>query len=332
MPTEQTAPRPTSLARPQSAVEPQDDSDPLVSVIIPCYNAAATLPALLSALVEQVDPPPFEVIVSDNLSTDGFRSVVDAFRDTLPRISVVAAHTSRGRAVARNIPVRHARGQHLVFIDADDIPSPHLLRRLHDALEVHDLAIAPSDASAFHGDDAPDAGRLRAVEEDAARHEEQAPPHAGRFVITGGSGLAVRRDAFFEIGDFQTRYRSQEDIEFGARAQLLGFTVQRVSGCLIHYRSRTSFRAFLRQQRQFGRGDVHMWSDYEHHAGVPLSFSADVRRLARGIASLPTIPARDVKGHLGAILKAGSKVEGHLRYRWRSVLGITARHRHRSEY
>lgn len=58
-------------------------SAPVLSVVIPCFQAALVLPVQLRALTDQVGAPPFEVIVVDNRSTDALVSVVDAHRPEL---------------------------------------------------------------------------------------------------------------------------------------------------------------------------------------------------------------------------------------------------------
>src|SRR3954452_6514802 len=88
---------------------------PLVSVIIPVYNAEAFLAEALTS-VFALDYEPFEVIVVDDGSTDGSAAVARA------NSRVRYFHKeNRGASEARNAGASHARGELLAYVDADDI-------------------------------------------------------------------------------------------------------------------------------------------------------------------------------------------------------------------
>ncbi len=89
-----------------------------VSVVIPVLNAAAVLPALLAALDAQRPAPPDEILCVDSLSTDATRTLARAH----PRARVVPlAHFSHGRA--RNLGLREAAGDTVVFLTQDALPA-----------------------------------------------------------------------------------------------------------------------------------------------------------------------------------------------------------------
>ena len=95
-----------------------DERQPLVSVIVPNYNYARTLDLCLSAL-ERQDYPRIEVIVVDDRSTDD--SVEIAHRHGA---RVLITDTNIGAPAARNLGVRHARGEVLFFLDSDVALTP----------------------------------------------------------------------------------------------------------------------------------------------------------------------------------------------------------------
>ena len=79
------------------------------SVIIPVYNGAATLGEQLAALAPQTTDRPFEVLVCDNNSTDGTRTVVDEWVGRVPGLRVVDAFARQGPSHARNRGIVEAR-------------------------------------------------------------------------------------------------------------------------------------------------------------------------------------------------------------------------------
>src|SRR4051812_42896987 len=111
----------------------------MLSVIIPCYNAAETIGVQLDALTTQPCAEPFEIIVADNGSTDGTRGVVFRHQAHFPHLRIVDASARRGSACARNVGARMAAGDKLAFCDADDEVAPRWVAAISEALDRHDF-------------------------------------------------------------------------------------------------------------------------------------------------------------------------------------------------
>jgi glycosyltransferase involved in cell wall biosynthesis len=103
---------------------------PLVSIIIPCYNAEPFVAEAVQSALDQTWPHK-EVIVVDDGSTDGSVAVVRKFAD---QVQLVAIPHS-GAPVARNEGIRRARGEYIKFLDADDVLLPDGLNQLIQAIE-----------------------------------------------------------------------------------------------------------------------------------------------------------------------------------------------------
>ncbi len=89
--------------------------DPVVSAIIVTRNRRAELQACLRSLERQRDVA-LEIIVVDNLSTDGTRQML---ADEFPGVTACLAPANLGTSVARNVGIRLARGAYLWFLDSD---------------------------------------------------------------------------------------------------------------------------------------------------------------------------------------------------------------------
>ena len=95
---------------------------PLVSVVMPAYNAAGFIADALNSALAQTYRP-IEVLVADDGSSDGTAAVVKGFG-----APVVYLHQqNRGPAGARNLALSHARGDFVAFLDADDLWHPRKL-------------------------------------------------------------------------------------------------------------------------------------------------------------------------------------------------------------
>jgi glycosyltransferase involved in cell wall biosynthesis len=101
---------------------------PSVSVVIPAYNEATYIDRLLEALAKQKFKD-FEVIVSDAQSKDGTEKVVNSFKDRLD-IKLIES-PPKGPSHGRNIGAAQARGEWLLFFDADvDVRDPEFIGEL----------------------------------------------------------------------------------------------------------------------------------------------------------------------------------------------------------
>lgn len=112
-----------------------------LSILLPTYNDDCT--ALVKALIQQADSISglaWELIVADDVSTD--RRVIEANRSIarLPHCQYLPKPTNDGRAAIRNFLVDHARGQWLLFIDADlTVVDGQLVRHFVEAMGSADI-------------------------------------------------------------------------------------------------------------------------------------------------------------------------------------------------
>ncbi len=107
-----------------------------ISVVIPAYNAERTIGAVLAGLDEGADDRPDEVIVVDDGSTDRTAEIARAAGAT-----VLAGDGEGYAGGARNLGWEAARGDVVVFLDADDVPEPGWSSGVRRAVREHPGAI-----------------------------------------------------------------------------------------------------------------------------------------------------------------------------------------------
>lgn len=109
-----------------------------LSIVIPCYNCKNTIGRLLdSVLANGLEKADYEVIISDDKSTDGFMEVVDTYKD---RINIVYCETTRevhcpGNTRQAALPYVH--GEWFTFIDNDDMFEPYFFKTMFDYIDTH---------------------------------------------------------------------------------------------------------------------------------------------------------------------------------------------------
>ena len=120
---------------------------PLVSVFIPAYNAQEYLEETIRGVVAQTFED-WELIVVNNASTDStgeiIQRLVAEFRD--PRIRILTNSATVPAPENWNVGLRHAKGEFLKMICADDIPTKDCLERQVKALQEHPEAVLASGA------------------------------------------------------------------------------------------------------------------------------------------------------------------------------------------
>jgi len=105
---------------------------PSISVIMPVFNAAKTLPGALASLETQTMKD-FEIIFVDDCSTDGTGGILEEFskRSALP-CTIIRQAANSGVAAARNRGLDATRGEYIAWLDADDRMTPDTLKKALD--------------------------------------------------------------------------------------------------------------------------------------------------------------------------------------------------------
>lgn len=115
--------------------------NPLVSVIMPCYNSSAFIEEAVSSALGQ-SYSPVELIVVDDGSSDDSPELLQSLSDRYGERLRVLAQANQGPYPARNLALSHARGEFIAFLDSDDYWDPDFLAKLHRAIGEHQVDIA----------------------------------------------------------------------------------------------------------------------------------------------------------------------------------------------
>ncbi len=227
-----------------------------VSVVIPTYNRFARLKEVIAALERQtVRLDAFEVIVISDGSNDG----TDAYlRSLTTRFALTPIfQTNSGAAAARNRGVASSRGDIILFVDDDVVPTPELIRehlRLHEA-HAEDLVVLGPMLT-------PDGFAMlpwvrweqaMLVKQYRAMEESQWVPTARQF-YTGNS--SAPREQIIAAGGFDERFSRAEDIELGFRLADRGLAFIFNPDAVGYHFAERSFGSWMMTPYQYGRCDV----------------------------------------------------------------------------
>lgn len=273
---------------------------PVVSVVIPAFNAASTIACQLDALVTQGDAPPFEVVVADNRSTDATAEVAASYRGRLD-IRVVAAHQRQGVNCARNVGIAAARGSIIVLLDADDRAAPGTLRALTRALEVTPTAGIAAGILSMH---------------DPATFELERPQ--GYLPYAPGGFMAMRKSVYDTVGGFDEDFiGGHDEVDLCWRAQHAGFEIAIARDAHLERVERTTARDALRQFHRYGYTYVQLFAKHRDRGIMGSSPRQELTILKRVVKALPHLASEPEK-RLNASRFLGWHIgrwRGNLRFR-----------------
>jgi glycosyltransferase involved in cell wall biosynthesis len=118
---------------------------PLVSVIIPAYNAAQYIGETLQSVMQQTIND-FEIVIVDDGATDNQKEVITAFVEKDSRVKYIY-QSHQGVSAARNTGFRNSQGKFIAFLDSDDVWLPKNLEVKLKKLERENIGLVHSDAS-----------------------------------------------------------------------------------------------------------------------------------------------------------------------------------------
>lgn len=207
-------------------------SNPLVSVIIPAYNAAPYVAAAVDSALAQTYAP-VEVVVTDDGSTDGTAEILRPYREA-GKITYIYQKNA-GLSSARNTGIRASHGEYIALLDSDDLFLPDKIERQIGYLEAHPACgISYCGIAHFYEED-PE--RMLNLKYEYYSGADFFPALLWKNFVNPLSVVA-RRSVFETIGFFDEDLKRSEDWDFWIRAAYAGIRFDYLPEVLARYRMR----------------------------------------------------------------------------------------------
>jgi lipopolysaccharide/colanic/teichoic acid biosynthesis glycosyltransferase/glycosyltransferase involved in cell wall biosynthesis len=213
----------------------------MISVIVPAYDAEATIGDCVRALQQQsLASDTYEIIVADDGSTDATPTIARQLGAT------VVSNPHQGKSAARNAGAAAACGDLLLFTDSDCAPSS-------DWIEGMSAPFANSDVMGVKG-----AYRTRQHEliarfvqiESEDKYDRMSKETQIDFIDTYSA--AYRRDIFILNGGFDTRLKGVEDQDLSFRLAHKGYRLVFVPSATVYHRHKTTVWGYFRRKFDIG--------------------------------------------------------------------------------
>ena len=120
---------------------------PEISIIVPVYNTRKYLPRCLDSLLSQTFTD-FELLLIDDGSTDGSAELCESYAARDSRVRLVRSERL-GVGFARNLGLKEAKGDYIMFCDSDDFTEPEWAQTLLDAVKAHPSSLPNCDYAEY---------------------------------------------------------------------------------------------------------------------------------------------------------------------------------------
>lgn len=228
----------------------------MISVIIPAFNATATIGKCLIGLKKQTLKPK-EIIIVDDGSSDDLESVVKKLKLQFHiRNLTLLKQNHKGVSEARNLGAKKASGEILAFIDSDCIPGKNWLKNINNALSDHEIgAVGGGYSSGIDNS----FWQKFSSEELSFRRRKRI-----KMVKTLlSNNMACRKSCFWQARGFPNQYPVCEDM-------FLSYQISRKHNIIwlknngVKHHFKRSFLGFLKHQYFFGKESTRFFLENPH--------------------------------------------------------------------
>ena len=213
----------------------------LISIIIPAYNSEETVGKTIESLLKQNYPKKnYEIIIVDDGSTDRTIDIVKKFKNVR-----LIKQKHKGPAAARNLGVKHAKGDIVLFTDADCVPSKNWIKNMIKPFKNKKIVGVSGSYKTLNKDKL--IARFAGYEI-ADRHESMKKEKNIDFIGTFSAGY--RKNIFLKFCGFDESFpiASGEDPELSFKISKAGLRMVFQPEAFVHHRHPETLQKFLKQK------------------------------------------------------------------------------------
>jgi len=233
---------------------------PSVSVVVPVYNEARRLEALIASLRAQDYRGTTELVFVDGDSTDESMMILQhAAAEATTGPSIVIVHNpKRNIPTAMNLGIRAATGEIIVRVDGHSLPSPNFVSALVGYLVIHPglqvvygrLEVRPSYSN--HTGNALAAAFTHWLSGSGSGYRSNKIPESAAISVDTVPYGAFMRSTWTVVGGFDENLLASEDYDFMLRVRSAGGSVTLLPALAITYYARSTFAATWRNALRAG--------------------------------------------------------------------------------
>ncbi|MDO9387441.1 MAG: glycosyltransferase family 2 protein [Thiobacillus sp.] len=232
---------------------------PRVSVLIPAHNEERVIGNALAAATA-IDYPDYEVVVVDDGSSDGTRSVVESYVKR-GQVRLIVKQQNEGKAMAMNDALPCLNGEIVLIMDADAEPAPDILTHMLPHFEHARVAAVTGNPRVKNVDTF--LARLQLIEfSSIVSLLRRSQRIWGRIMTVSGVVAAFRKSALLDVGGFSPEMPT-EDIELTWKLQRRFWDIRYEPHALVWMTVPSTLSDLFSQRRRWSRGLMQVL--HKHH-------------------------------------------------------------------
>ena len=283
-----------------------------LSVVIPCFNAADTIAVQLKALANQHWSEPWEVIVSDNGSTDDSVAIIETYKQKLP-MRIVDSSDQPGASHARNVGVLAAASEAIAFCDADDEVAPGWVAAMGEALMQHEFVACRREYKKLNEPWTLKYRRKAQLAQVDSLQDYDYPPY---LPYASSSTLGVRKSVHEAVGGYDETLLRLQDTDYCWKIQLAGTKLQFIPEAVVHYRFRHSIAGLYQQAHLWGEYNVLLYKKYRPLGMPAISLHKGVKGWLRLLKNFPQLLSKDERAFwMKSFAWRMGRLQGSIKYR-----------------
>ena len=218
-----------------------------VSVIIPAYDSMADLPACLESLIEQSYPRDcYEIIVVDNGLNSGIESLIEKY----PNISLVK-EARPSSYIARNTGLLHARGEIIVFTDADCLAQTNFLSSGISALLADENCGLVGGRIALQERIPQKPTAVELFEREFTFTQEK---YINKGKQASTANVFTYAEIIKKVGNFDQNLKSTGDFEWSHRISKAGYKLAYSHEACVYHPTRRTWKAIAKRTKRIAGG------------------------------------------------------------------------------
>lgn len=232
------------------------EKQPFITIMIPAHNEEVMIKNTIDYLMNSLNYTNFEVLVTDDGSTDKTPEILVALQQKYSNLRVITIEKNQGKAHAFNVGVSFAKGEFILSNDADSIPEPDALWKYMTYFigEEH-TNVAAVTANMDVQNRSKLIAKSQTVEFSSIvgvikRSQVSA---LGNMYAYSGANTMYRRDALIDVGLFR-QDRATEDISIAWDHQINGWTTVFSPDILFYMNVPESLKALYHQRKRWAKG------------------------------------------------------------------------------
>jgi glycosyltransferase involved in cell wall biosynthesis len=257
----------------------------VVSVIIPTYNGATKLPAILHAVSKQSHRPK-EIIVAVDGSTDATVEVLESYKDSLSNLNIITQE-NKGRSSIRNAGAYAATGELLIFFDDDMLPLEDCIARHVIHHEENPFSILTGGLSEEIKAYSPEMLKYKSYLSNKWNNELKLS-ETGRLAkentFIAAANFSLLKKTFEVVGGFDERLNDAEDFDFAVKAFKKGINLFFKVDVFAWHNDALTCESYIKRQRQYSIAqkklvDIKPWlvdEGFLHNPAMPGSWKKKI--------------------------------------------------------